>query len=134
MLDTNVCIDLFNDKNGIKKKIYRAGITNCCISEITIAELYYGLAKGSYKDRLLHDIISAERLFNIIPSYPSYKEYGEIRYYLERIGRRIDEFDLLIGATAVHNNLILVTANTKHFINIPDIQLENWVSENTKTI
>lgn len=37
-----------------------------------------------------------------------------------------DEFDLLIGVTAVENNLILVTDNGKHFTDIDGIKMENW--------
>jgi len=35
---------------------------------------------------------------------------------LRRSGLNIDNFDLLIGATAIANNLILVTNNERHFI------------------
>ncbi len=37
-----------------------------------------------------------------------------------------DEFDLLIGVTAVEHELILVTDNTKDFVHIEGIALENW--------
>ena len=38
--------------------------------------------------------------------------------------------DLQIAATAIANNMILVTRNTQDFENIPGIMLENWFSEN----
>lgn len=38
-----------------------------------------------------------------------------------------DEFDLLIGVTAVENDLIMVTDNTKDFSHIKGIKLENWI-------
>lgn len=34
--------------------------------------------------------------------------------------------DLLIAATAIANNLILVTHNTKHFEHIPNLQFVDW--------
>jgi len=37
-----------------------------------------------------------------------------------------DEFDLLIGVTAVENNLTLVTDNIRHFERIEGILIENW--------
>ena len=37
-----------------------------------------------------------------------------------------DEFDLLIGATAIENKLTLVTDNTKDFKNLDGIKMENW--------
>ena len=39
----------------------------------------------------------------------------------------IEDFDLLIGCTAVANGMIMVTDNTKYFSRIHGIQLENWV-------
>lgn len=43
------------------------------------------------------------------------------------IGKPIhDEFDLLIGITAVENNLTLVTDNVKDFERIDGIMIENW--------
>ena len=46
------------------------------------------------------------------------------------IGNRLRELDsdLLIGCTAVANNMIMVTDNIKHFSRIYGIQLENWVN------
>jgi tRNA(fMet)-specific endonuclease VapC len=39
-----------------------------------------------------------------------------------------DEFDLLIRATAIKNNLILVTDNLKDFKNMEGIQIDNWMN------
>ena len=38
-----------------------------------------------------------------------------------------DDFDLLIGCTAVVNDLIMITENLKDFKNFSGIRLENWV-------
>lgn len=39
----------------------------------------------------------------------------------------ISDFDLLIGTTAIANELIMVSENTKEFNRIEKIKLENWV-------
>lgn len=36
--------------------------------------------------------------------------------------------DILIGATAMANDMVMVTGNTKHFINMPGITLANWTT------
>ena len=41
-------------------------------------------------------------------------------------GIRIEDMDLLIAATAIYNELTLVTNNTKHFENVPNLKIENW--------
>ena len=46
---------------------------------------------------------------------------------LRKMGKPMhDEFDLLIGVTAVENKLTLVTDNTKDFMRIDKIKTENW--------
>ena len=126
LLDTCTCISMFRDEGRVRETLRRVGTKNCYISEITIAELYFGLAKVEDKRRKLNDIIEVQRLFRVIPAYSSFREYGEIRYQLEHTGQRVDQFDLLIGATALHHRLTLVTSNLKHFQRMPDLTIENW--------
>ena len=39
-----------------------------------------------------------------------------------------NNFDLLIGCTAVVNDMVMVTENIKDFKNIENIIIENWIS------
>ncbi|MBO4564535.1 MAG: PIN domain-containing protein [Bacteroidaceae bacterium] len=126
LLDTCTCISMFRNEGRVRETLSRVGIKNCFISEITIAELYFGLAKAENQKRKLDDIREVQRLFRVIPVYSSFKEYGEIRYSLEHCGQRVDQFDLLIGATALHYNLTLVTSNLKHFERMEGLEIENW--------
>jgi len=47
---------------------------------------------------------------------------------LRKRGALIDDFDLLIGCSAIANKLILVTENEKHFNRIRKIKIENWIN------
>lgn len=126
LLDTCTCISMFRGEGNVRDSIKKVGAKNCFISEITIAELFFGYAKAENKKQKLEDIHLVQKLFKIIPVYSSFKEYGEIRYSLEHTGMRIDQFDLLIGATALHHKLILITSNIKHFDRIKDLKIEDW--------
>ncbi len=126
LLDTCVCISMFRNEGRVRETLQKVGVQNCYISEITVAELYFGLAKATDKKRKLDDIREVQRLFRVIPAYSSYKEYGEIRYSLEHTGQRVDQFDLLIGATALHHNMTLVTSNLRHFERMEGLKIENW--------
>ena len=126
LLDTCTCISMFRNEGCVRETLSRVGIKNCFISEITVAELYFGLAKAENQKRKLDDIREVQRLFRVIPAYSSFKEYGEIRYSLEHSGQRVDQFDLLIGATALHHNLTLVTSNLKHFERMEGLKIESW--------
>ena len=53
--------------------------------------------------------------------------FAELKSTLRSQGLLIDDFDLLIGASAVANDLILVTENVKHLERIPHLKIENWI-------
>lgn len=125
LLDTNICISMFKNKQGIREKILDVSLTNCFVSEITLAELFYGAAKSGREEHF-KDVEMVIRMFKVLPVYPCLRLYGGMKAELEAKGMRIDEFDLLIGATAVFNKMVMVTLNVKHFERIPEIQIENW--------
>ena len=64
---------------------------------------------------------------NIVPFSDAILLYAEERYRLRMLGQSIEDFDLLIGCTAVSENLIMVTNNAKHYSRIMGIRIENWV-------
>ena len=74
LLDTCVCISMFRNEGRVRETLLRVGTKNCYISEITVAELYFGLAKATDKKRKLDDIREVQRLFRVLPAYPSFKE------------------------------------------------------------
>lgn len=125
LLDTNVCIAILKNNHAVFRKVLAAGQKHCHISEITIAELYYGAAKSGKKHQF-DDIAKIKSLFEIIPMYSSLKTYGDIKATLEQKGKRLDDFDLLIGATALQNKMCVVTGNIKHLSRIPNIEVVNW--------
>ena len=65
--------------------------------------------------------------FEIISATDAIETFGQLKADMERSGNKIDDFDLLIGATAITHDLIMVTDNVKHIGKIPGIQLENWI-------
>ena len=83
LLDTCTCISMLRNEGFVRETLRRVGVKNCYISEITVAELYFGVAKAENKKRKLEDIEKIQKLFRVIPAYSSFKEYGEIRFTLE---------------------------------------------------
>lgn len=128
LLDTDICVELFRHNERVIKKIEAAGKENCFISEITIAELFYGAATSGREDNFA-DVQRVQSLFEVVPLRPSLRLYGINKASLHAKGLSVGEFDLLIGSCAVFNNLTMVTSNLKHFTHIPDIQLEDWAQK-----
>ena len=64
--------------------------------------------------------------FEVLPIFPALELFGNLKAELETDGNRIDDFDILIGSTALVNNLVMVTDNEKHLSRLPNITIENW--------
>lgn len=126
LLDTNICVFLLRGKFDISSHIVRVGIENCCISEITVAELLYGAECSSDVDGNLSSVKDFCNDIEIIPISESFEIYASQKARLRRQGLLIDDFDLLIGCAAIKYGMILVSDNTKHFDRLP-INIENWV-------
>jgi tRNA(fMet)-specific endonuclease VapC len=47
LLDTNICIHWSKDEFSLRQKVQQIGVENCFISELTLAELIYGIAKSA---------------------------------------------------------------------------------------
>ncbi len=127
LLDTNICIYYFKGLFGLKEKIEKIGFQNFAISEITLAELIYGAEKSEQKEKNIKVIEDFAETITIIPILDSLRMYGKEKARLKTKGTIISDLDLFIGATAIVNNMILVTRNTKEFERLESIRIENWI-------
>lgn len=126
LLDTNVLIAMFRKQHGIREKILKAGIDNCLISEVTLAELKVGAYKTN-DPRQWREVRETSEAFDIVPvTATDFDLYARNRALIENMGTKIDSFDLLIGSSAVNNGLTIVTHNKKHFARIPNLHIVDW--------
>ena len=93
MLDTNVCIFFLQGKYGIKEKIQRIGRKNCCISEMSIAELLSGAA-SSQSEKHSHDVEIVLENLTLVPIYDSLPTYAATKAHLRRNGQLIENFSV----------------------------------------
>lgn len=114
---------------GLDEKFRNLSPDDCYISEITLAELKFGIAKSEHPSKntkVLNNFLTGVQ---ILPIFQSLDLYAAEKARLQKSGTPIDDFDLLIGATSVTHNLVMVTNNTKHFNQIKGIRLEDWTQE-----
>jgi len=133
LLDTNICVFFLRGKLNLDEIIREKGRENCYLSEISVLELRFG-AENSDNPAKAHKIVDAFlNGLSIIPIYSSINRYAKEKVRLRKIGKPMnDEFDLLIGVTAVEHKLVLVTDNTKHFKHLDRIKTENWYTRKEK--
>ena len=125
----NICIYFLKNQYGVAEHIKAVGNKNCFISDITLAELYFGASNSGQKEHKIKGVKAIEKYFTVIPIQKALECYGDCKAVLKKQGKLIDDFDLLIGATAVTCNLIMVTENVKHLARIPNINIENWIKK-----
>ncbi|MDP5200510.1 PIN domain-containing protein [Flavobacterium sp. DG2-3] len=131
LLDTSTCVFFLRGKLNLDKKIQEVGLENCYISEITVAELRFGAENSADPIKSNKAVDAFLKGLAVIPIFGSIKRYAIEKVRLRKIGKPMnDEFDLLIGVTAIENQLILVTDNTKDFKLLNGIQMENWFERN----
>ena len=129
LLDTNVCIYYFKGKYGLKEKVEKIGYDYFYISEITLAELVYGAEKSQRPTQNLKTVDNFLEKIQVLPIFDSIKVYGKEKARLKTKGKIIDNLDLFIGATAIVNDMVLITRNIKHFERMENLKIENWVDD-----
>ena len=127
LLDTNICIFYLKGKYRLNEQLKKVGLQNCCISEVTLAELKYGAECSDQIAENIRMIDDFAKVITIVPIYNSLNFYAKEKARLRKSGKLIDDFDILIGVSAVANNLVLVTDNQKHLSRISKIKIENWI-------
>ncbi len=127
LLDTNICVFFLRGKLNLDDLIRQKGRENCFICEITVFELRYGAENSDDPTKSHKSVDAFVNGLSIIPIYGSIKRYAKEKVRLKKMGKPMnDEFDLLIGVTAVENKLTLVTDNIKDFERLSGMKIENW--------
>lgn len=120
LLDTCIVVDYL--RKNKKAASFLSSLEEPVISVITAGEVY----QGCRNKKELKEIKKTLRFFNIMPINEEVSQLS-----LEFLEKHTLSFgllilDSLIAATAVKNNLILITANVKHFKMIKTLKLEKW--------
>ena len=110
----------------LDKKFESAEPNSLFISEITLAELKFGAANSLSPKRNTNSLKNFLTGVQVLPIFDALDIYANEKARLRKAGQIVDEFDLLIGASAIANDLILVTNNEKHFERLMGISIENW--------
>ena len=130
LLDTDTCIAIARQKPAhVLGRFQRLKPGDVGMSVVTYLELCYGARKSQAPDANLDKLTQLAGLIRPMPleaNAASY--YAGIRVDLERAGRSIGAYDLLIAAHALTLRLILITNNTDEFSRIRGLRLENWVA------
>lgn len=131
LLDTNACIALINGSpERVRTRFAKAIETgaNVWMPVVALYELWYGVAKSARPDenakRVAKFVAGPIRLLPFEET--DAQQSGLTRAALERAGKPIGAYDVLIAGQALSRGLTLVTANVKEFKRVKDLQCEDW--------
>lgn len=127
LLDTSICIALFRGNRSVSQKLNAVGKDCCFVNDVVIAELLVGAYKSAKKEENLKQVIDFVSEVQVIPFAETMHVFAQERVRLWDAGRKIEDFDLLIGCAAKAKDLIMVTHNANHFEHIEGLLIEDWV-------
>lgn len=134
LLDTNVISEFTKrkpNKSVMEKIIEHDGL--CAICSTVWQESIFGLTampEGRRKKMMEDYLLEIRKSFEIIP-YDSFAAQlcGEIRAKCKEAGSSAPFFDSQIAATAIANNMILITHNTEGYAALQEnsmLRIEDW--------
>ena len=131
-LDTNVVIAYLNGRGRRLVERFEAEIqsNDFALSAVVLYELEYGVAKSARRqDNIDRLTVFLQLPITVLPfEAEDAEEAGRIRAELERSGRPIGPYDVLIAGHARRRGAMLVTANSGEFAHVPGLQAEDWAA------
>jgi predicted nucleic acid-binding protein len=132
-IDTTVLIDLVGSKSKYREKalfkidqLIQRNET-LVTTRFNIAELYVGVERSANQkseEQVIHHLLKFISVLEFDDM--AARLFGQITAYLQTIGKPAGDMDVLIAATAMVSNHILITRNSKHFMNIPELMVEEY--------
>jgi tRNA(fMet)-specific endonuclease VapC len=130
LLDTNILSAHLRRPAGLVHRLIQHSGRLYYASSVSLAELYdwvWGRLDPAPTRAAVQKLLMYE-VTGIPLDVDCAEEFGRLRVDLRRRGLTVDNLDLLIAATALVYDLTLVTHNTRHFQNIPNLRLEDWLT------
>lgn len=127
LIDTNIIIYRLKNLGNVNANFLKNKDKHMSLSVISYGELVFGAKKSKAAEKNMETVNAIKSIFPLLEITSEIMNiFGEIKAYTQKIGKTIDDMDLLIAATAITNNFTLVTHNMKHFKNIPNLKVEDW--------
>ncbi|SHN26606.1 tRNA(fMet)-specific endonuclease VapC [Cyclobacterium lianum] len=128
MLDTSTCVFFLRGELHLDKIIREKGLENIFISEVTVFELKYGAENSANPKKSHRAVDKFVKGLTIIPIFGIVDQYTNYKVLPRKNGKPMHvEFDLIIGVTALANEMILVTDNNHDFRYLENLKLVNWL-------
>jgi tRNA(fMet)-specific endonuclease VapC len=128
IIDTDTLSYFFRNNPEVVEKLdkYLKEYGFVSISVVTYYEVLNGLYFKDAKSQLkkFEEFVALSEVLPLTENIA--KRCAQIYAELRKQGKTMGHNDMLIAGTAIENNMMLVTNNTKHFKDIPGLEIDNW--------
>ena len=129
LLDTGIGGDFIDRRRGVYEHARNevAQGNRVGIGIPVLAELVYGLERSTSRDLNMHSLRTALSAWRVWPfDIKAAFEYGHLAAELKRIGRPMQQVDIMVAAIALSlGNCSVVTADSD-LAAVPNSSVENW--------
>lgn len=128
LLDTCTVSDFVKGQAGVLARLKTTPPQSISISAVTRMEIEYGLQLHPARTEKLAPVIDAFLASIAVLPFENAdaKAAGTIRAVLQKRGRPIGAYDIMIAGTALARGLTVVTSNVGEFERIEGLRVENW--------
>lgn len=127
LLDTDILIYSLKGESTVLENFKKFATEPKAISVITYGELVFSAQCSQKITENLAKVYKIKEIFPLIDVTPAIMDiFGSLKADMRKNGTPIDDFDLLIGATALTMAYRVVTNNERHYSRIPGLEVVNW--------
>lgn len=128
MLDTNAASGLVKRQPKLTARFKAEAPDRVCLSAVTEGEMLFGVARRPEARGLRVAVSELLAAIDVLPwTSATARRYATLRAGLERQGRPLSAFDLMIAAHAAEHDMTLVT-NDGAFSAVPALRVEDWTA------
>ena len=126
-LDTNTLIYFFKGLGRVADALHLTSPSDIAVPAIVLYELEIGIAQSTSPAKRRQQLDALVSVVTVLAfDAKAARRSAEVASTLFRSGKIIGSMDLLIAGTALANDAILVTHNTKEFRRVKGLQLTDW--------
>jgi len=127
LLDTDTCIDAMRGRVDVITRMKALSPADCGLSAISFFELEAGARKSRLPERELEKVRALRDTLVLVSwDRAAAAEAARIRVGLERAGRKIGAYDVLLAGQAMALETTLVSSNVSEVERMNGLVVETW--------
>ena len=127
LLDTDICSAHLKGDRGVSARFLQY-TGRLHLSALTASELYtWARRRNAPPVRLdaVRELLMAVHFIDV--NHEIAEQAGTLRAAMFDLGKPMSNTDLVVAATALVHHLTLVSHNVRHFQNVPDLPIADWL-------